>query len=205
MNTNQKWLLAGGLILLVLIFGFGFFYSTNQSRNTNRNLQVNSYSNQGQNNSVTKKNCVAEECLQVSDLNYPAGTLTNEAKTALTSAINDEYKARAVYQAVIDKFGSVRPFIMIIRAEEQHISSLKALFDKYGLPIPTDNTKDFPSLTSVAGACKIGVDAEIANANLYKNELLPQVTQYEDITAVFTQLKNASEQNHLPAFQRCAN
>ena len=28
---------------------------------------------------------------------------------------------------------------MIIRAEEQHISSLKSLFDKYGLEIPKDN------------------------------------------------------------------
>ena len=52
-------------------------------------------------------------------------------------------------------------------------------------------------------ACQIGVDAEIANAALYQNELLPVVADYEDITAVFTNLMNASEQKHLPAFERC--
>jgi len=52
-------------------------------------------------------------------------------------------------------------------------------------------------------ACQIGVDAEIANAALYRDELLPAVTAYEDITLVFENLMNASQQKHLPAFEKC--
>lgn len=52
-------------------------------------------------------------------------------------------------------------------------------------------------------ACQIGVDAEIANAALYRDELLPVVSENEDIMAVFENLMNASQQKHLPAFDRC--
>lgn len=149
--------------------------------------------------------CNVDSCLAVDGLEYPVGDLSQEAKSALESALDDEYKAYATYDAVIKKFGNVRPFIMIIRAEEQHISSLKGLFDKYGLDIPEN-----PYLGSItapetlSAACSTGVDAEIANADLYRNDLLPSVTDYEDITLVFNNLMNASQNQHLPAFERCA-
>ena len=149
-------------------------------------------------------NCVADECLLVDGLDYPVGTLSDAAKQALLSALDDEYRAFTSYQAVIAKLGAVRPFSMIIRAEEQHISSLKALFDKYGVAIPEN-----PYLSKVAvpstlqSACQVGVDAEIANASLYKETLLPAVKEYADITSVFTNLMNASQERHLPAFERC--
>jgi len=98
----------------------------------------------------------------------------------------------------------VRPFSMIIRAEESHITSLKSLFDKYGVTIP-ENTwaKKITVKPTVNENCQIGVDAEIANANLYKEQLLPIVAEYPDITNVFTNLMNASEQKHLVAFNKC--
>ncbi|MBP6929599.1 MAG: DUF2202 domain-containing protein [Candidatus Moranbacteria bacterium] len=120
------------------------------------------------------------------------------------TALDDEYKAFASYQAVIARLGSVRPFSMIIRAEEQHISSLKALLDKYGVSIPENkylSTVTAPATIQVA--CQVGVDAEIANVALYRDTLLPTVTAYPDITQVFTNLMTASEERHLPAFDRC--
>jgi len=36
--------------------------------------------------------------------------LNPETQAALIEAIQDEYKARAFYEAVMNKFGSVRPF-----------------------------------------------------------------------------------------------
>lgn len=160
----------------------------------------------GNNSSTSRKNCLADDCLEVDDLNYPAGELTDDVKTSLLKALDDEYKAHATYEAVIAKLGNVRPFIMIVRSEEQHISSLKALLDKYGVGIPENPyTNKVTVPETLAEACKIGVDAEIANASLYKDELLPNVTDYEDITLVFTNLMNASQEKHLAAFQRCAN
>lgn len=172
--------------------GIGAGNGLGQSRGTNGAVE-------------SRRNCLADGCLAIDDLNYPAGELTDAAGTALGKALDDEYKAYATYQAIIDKLGSTRPFIMIIRAEEQHISSLKALFDKYGLVIPENPyTGKIISPETLEKACTAGVEAEIANASLYKDDLLPNVTEYEDITMVFTNLMNASQQKHLVAFQRCA-
>jgi len=57
---------------------------------------------------------------------------------ALKEALDDEYKARATYQAVIEKFGSVRPFSNIVEAEGRHAEALIRLFRKYGLSVPKD-------------------------------------------------------------------
>lgn len=151
-----------------------------------------------------RANCLADDCLAVSDLEYPAGELTTDAKLALDKAITDEYKALSVYLAVIEKFGANRPFSMIKGAEEQHIAQLKAIYDKYALTLPSSAVVikiDAP--TTLQQACQIGVDAEIANAALYKNELLPAVIQYPEITTSFTNLMNASINKHLVAFDRC--
>jgi len=151
-----------------------------------------------------RANCVSDDCLLVSGLEYPAGDLSPDAKDALQMALDDEYKAYATYEAVIAKFGSTRPFSMIIRAEELHISSLKALFDKYGLTVPVNPyTGKVTAPASLTASCQTGVDAEISNADLYKSELLPKVTEYEDIALVFNNLMSASENKHLPAFEKC--
>jgi len=153
---------------------------------------------------ANKENCVSDECLNVTDLEYPAGTLPVEVETAIKSAIDDEYKAYSTYDAVIKKLGNVRPFSMIIRAEEQHISSLKAVFDKYGIAIPENPySGKITSPATLTEACATGSEAEIANAALYQDKLLPAVTSYSDITSVFETLMNASEDKHLPAFNKC--
>ena len=153
---------------------------------------------------VNRQNCLAEDCLMVDDFEYPAGELPQPIVGALNEAINDEYKAYSTYEAVIKKFGNVRPFSMIIRAEEQHISSLKSIYDKYGLTPPQNDLSDnITAPESVQQACQIGVDAEIANATLYQEKLLPAVIDYPDITAVFKNLSDASQQKHLPAFEKC--
>lgn len=149
-------------------------------------------------------NCLADDCLAVSDLEYPVGELTDEVKAALDEAINDEYKAMSTYQAVMDKFGEKRPFAMIIGAELQHIASLTAIYQKYGLAAPENSWEGKAAAPATfQEACQTGVDAEIANAALYKDKLIPAVSGYTDITQVFTNLMNASETKHLPAFERC--
>jgi len=160
-------------------------------------------SNQNQ-NEVNRQNCLADDCLLVDNLNYPAGELSQSAKDALDEAINDEYKALSIYEAVISKLGSVRPFSMIKGAEEQHIASLKAIYDKYGLIVPKNTLSGkVTAPATLKEACQTGVEAEIANASLYREKLLPAVKDYEDITSVFVNLMNASQEKHLAAFERC--
>jgi hypothetical protein len=129
----------------------------------------------------------------------------DQVKSSLERALEDEYKAYATYKGIIDSYGEVRPFSMIIQAEEQHIASLKTLFGIYNIQIPENafiGNITIPS--TLKEACSIGVEVEKQNVSLYKNELLPSVSSYADITATFTNLMNASQDRHLPAFTRCS-
>lgn len=193
----KKYIILG---VLAGIVGIVYFLIQQNSQFNNRNKEVGYL----QNVQISRSNCIADDCLAVQDLNYPAGELPENVKNSLDEAIIDEYKALSTYERVISKFGMVRPFSMIKGAEEQHIASLKAIYDKYGLTYPENqwiNKVTVP--TTLQQACQIGVDAEIANAALYRDKLLPEVKNYEDITIVFTNLMNASEQKHLSAFERC--
>lgn len=191
-----------GLFIVGLSGGYLIFKIAQDD--TPRTFTIGKGNQYGQTKNVNKGNCNSDDCLAIDNIDYPVGTLSEDAKVALEKAIDDEYKAYSTYEATIDKLGMIKPFSMIIRAEENHISSLKALFDKYGLDIPENEWKGKVTTGETKQeACQIGVDAEIANAKLYKEELLPAVTEYDDITNVFTNLMNASEQKHLPAFEKC--
>lgn len=186
--------------VVAIIIGLAVVYLQQNSQSINLNKGVSNR----QNAQINRNNCIADDCLAIQDLNYPAGKLPENVKNALDDAIDDEYKALTTYEKVINKFGMIRPFSMIKGAEEQHIASLKAVYDKYGLPYPKNQwTNKITVPTTLQQACQTGVDAEIANAALYRDRLLPLVTGYEDITLVFTNLMNASQQKHLPAFDRC--
>ena len=136
-----------------------------------------------------------------------AGSLPDPAVKALQLGLADERNAEAFYAAVMDKFGAVRPFSNIIKAEQRHEAMLLDLFQRYDVAVPGLPTGGVvPSVPPrLAEACQMGIDAEIANRDLYDKQLLPAVANYPDITQVFTALRDASEQNHLPAFRRCVN
>jgi hypothetical protein len=136
----------------------------------------------------------------------PAQPLSVPAAAALDEALADERHALSTYEAAIARFGPVRPFINIARAEERHIAALTALYERYGATMPAPAPPVAPASLpdSLADLCALGVVAEIANVALYDERLLPAVADYPDIVATMTRLRDASQQNHLPAFQRCA-
>jgi hypothetical protein len=129
--------------------------------------------------------------------------MLEKLKQALEEALADEYKARATYQLVLQKFGQIRPFVNILQSEERHIQALFSLFQKYQIPIPIDTWKDRVEMPdSVLSACEAGVQAEIENGEMYER-LLAMTEEYPDVQRVFMNLQRASQQNHLRAFQRC--
>ncbi len=131
------------------------------------------------------------------------GDLSDSEAEALLMALDDEYKAWAVYDQVIADFGAVRPFTSIQRAEETHIAALETLLDRYGLEMPANEYPgNVPTFDTLSEACAGGVQAEIDNAGLY--DQLFQMVDNPDIVQVFTSLQQASETKHLPAFERCA-
>jgi hypothetical protein len=118
----------------------------------------------------------------------------------LVYAIEDEYLAQAEYDAIMDTYGTQKPFSNIIKAEATHISLLEPLFEEYNAEIPI---KDWESLVlvpeSIETAYAIGVDAEEKNIAMYESFLKENLP--EDVRDVFEKLMNASEK-HLAAFQR---
>ena len=143
---------------------------------------------------------VAVLSLTVSAFAQTPQPLSNETSAALVMAINDEYKARATYQAALDKFGSVAPFSNIVPSETTHIAALERLFNAYGLPIPPDMyAGQVQAPATLKDAAQIGVEAEKANVAMYDGFLT--FVEESDVAAVFAQLRNASQAKHLPAFQ----
>lgn len=122
---------------------------------------------------------------------------------AFNEALDDEYCAWATYDIVIADFGEVPPFSNIRDAEARHIEALLTLFVCYGLPVPENPWPGkVTRYASLQEACEAGVAAGIANSGLY--DRLLAATDRPDILTVFRNLQEASQQRHLPAFQRCA-
>lgn len=132
-----------------------------------------------------------------------SGTLTDAEVSALTSVLQDEHNAKALYEQAIADLGNVRPFTQIVKAEERHIAAVERVFMRYGTEIPAvevgAQTQTFATL---ADACAAGVAAEKANVALY-DRLLAQVEK-ADVTRVLTALQSASQNSHLPALEACA-
>ncbi len=134
----------------------------------------------------------------------PVAPLDAAEVAALNEAINEEYGALNTYQAAIAQFGNIAPFSQIARSEQQHVNALARLFTRYGLAAPANpGLATTPAWDSVADACQTGVDAEIADAALY-DELKPSVDNADTQSVqVFANLKAASLNSHLPAFEAC--
>jgi len=130
------------------------------------------------------------------------GPLSDTEIDGLLRAIQEEYRAQALYQSIVDTFGDAYPFNYIVLSEAQHASQLVRLAQKYGVAVPdANNLGELPEFSTLAAACEAGVDAEIADAALY-DEIMPATT-HADLLRVYANLKAASLNNHLPAFQAC--
>ncbi len=122
----------------------------------------------------------------------------------LLYAAQDEYLARAEYAAIMDKFGVIRPFGNIIKAEESHLAWLKDAFAAFKLSFPADGSGAYiQAPATLLESYKAGVQAEIDNIAMYDRFLataLVQRPENQDLKVLFANLRNASE-NHLRAFQ----
>lgn len=123
-----------------------------------------------------------------------------------TTALNDEYHALATFQVVTEQFGAAHPFGNIIKAEQRRID---AILKASGQAVPANpylnGKKPRPvGPATLQDACAIGVQADIANAALYDDRLPPAAQGNARLATVLTALRDAPENNHLPAFRRCA-
>jgi len=114
-----------------------------------------------------------------------------------------EYAALASYQAVIDEFGDVEPYATIMEAEARQADALLRQLERMGVEVPENpylGLLEAPTdLTTAAEAWAVG---EIANVELY-DELIAQASD-ENLIRVFENLRRASLEEHLPAFEAAA-
>jgi hypothetical protein len=144
---------------------------------------------------------VAMLSVTVSAFAQTSQPISNETSMALVMAINDEYKTRATYQAVIGRCGPVALFTNIVRSEAAHIVALERLFDVCGLSVPPDTYEGkVQAPATLTEAAQIGIKAKKANVATYEGFLT--FVQEPDVVAVFAQLKSASQVKHLPAWRR---
>lgn len=142
--------------------------------------------------------CMAE----VTEAETPARATSTDA-SALAMALDDEYRAEAMYEAVIALHGEVRPFSNIIMAEQRHSQRVREEMDRLGIPHQADNPflGEISAPSSLLEACEQGAQAEIENIALY-DEILPTIGDVQ-VRATLSDLQWASKERHLPAFQQC--
>lgn len=118
----------------------------------------------------------------------------------LMYAVQDEYLAHGEYLAIVDKFGSQKPYTNIISAEETHLAYLKEVYLAYGLDFPADeSTSHIVIPANLLEAAETGVQAEIDNIAMY--ELFLTYDLPENVFEVFSALKSGSD-SHLLSFQK---
>lgn len=131
------------------------------------------------------------------------GALADEYLTVvdmLTYALQDEYLAHGEYQAIIDKFGSQKPYSNIILSEETHISYLREIYKSYNIEFPSDSSEtNIVIPNNLLEAAQTGVQAEIDNIAMYEKFLTYDLP--DSVRDIFIILKDGSK-NHLNSFQK---
>lgn len=114
-----------------------------------------------------------------------------------------EYAAAASYKAVLDKYGDVEPYYSIYAAELRHVSALVRQLERLGEEVPANPyLGQLAAPASLEVAAKAWAEGEIENIELY--DFLLAQTESPQLVRVFENLRAASQNSHLPAFEAAA-
>ena len=101
------------------------------------------------------------------------------------------------------RHGQTHPFVNIVRAEQRHEQMVKTLMERHSVDVPARQAMDIPEVPSSVGACAtLAAKLERENIALY-DRMIADVKE-QDIKTAFGNLRGASLNNHLPAFERWA-
>lgn len=131
-------------------------------------------------------------------------TMTGE-EVILTALMgpDGEYAAAASYLAVLEEYGQVEPYATIYEAELRHADALIRQLERLGAEVPEN-----PYLGQIAAPADLqsGAEAwaegEVLNVELY--DYLLTMTDDEQLIKVLNNLRSASLDSHLPAFEAAA-
>ena len=136
----------------------------------------------------------------------PASVNTNAEKAAWEALMSPEgeYANYAAYDAVIQKFGQLEPYVSVARAEQNHIQALSRQLQRYGVAVPANPyLGQIPAPATLKAAAQLEADAEVANAAMY-DKLMSMANGDAQLQRVFTNLQRASRDMHLVLFNKAA-
>jgi len=114
-----------------------------------------------------------------------------------------EYAAGASYEAVLDAFGDVEPYASIYQAETKHADALIRQLERLGEEVPENPyTGTIAAPADLQTAAEAWAEGEVANVELY--DFLISQTDDPQLIKVFENLRSASLDMHLPAFEAAA-
>lgn len=114
-----------------------------------------------------------------------------------------EYAAAASYLAVLEEFGDVEPYATIYEAELRHANALIRQLERLGVEVPENPYEgNIEAPADLETAALAWAEGEILNIELY-DYLLTQ-TDDSQLTRVLNNLRSASLDSHLPAFEEAA-
>lgn len=142
----------------------------------------------------------------------PKESLSDAEKKGLLLMREEEKMARDLYKALYEKWG-IRAFSNIAKSEQQHMDSIKALLDRYGLadPVGTKKPGEFsdPALQkayddllkkgSLSRAEAVTVGAMVEEMDIKDLREEKRKADNKDILMVYENLEKGSR-NHLLAF-----
>lgn len=147
---------------------------------------------------------VSEEPVSMVELGFGSeGALETEEHTIeemLLYAIEDELRAKAEYEMIMDTYDITKPFSNIANSEQTHINLLVPLLEAYEVDYDESEILDhLIEINSLLEAYQVGVIAEIDNIAMY--DLFLTYDLPDDLIQAFTALRDASY-NHLAAFEK---
>ena len=147
-----------------------------------------------------------EQEAEVSDIVIPQGVVEGTDAYLLWEALmgaDGEYAALASYQAVLDEYGDVEPYATIMAAEARHADALIRQLDRLGVVIPENPyLGDIPAPADLQTAAAAWAEGEVLNVELY-DQLIADA-ESDQVIKVFNNLRSASLDSHLPAFELAA-
>lgn len=114
-----------------------------------------------------------------------------------------EYAAAASYLAVLEEFGQVEPYATIYEAEIRHADALVKQLERIGAEVPENPyIGQIAAPADLQAAAQAWAEGEVANIELY--DKLLTLTDDPQLVKVLNNLRSASLDSHLPAFEEAA-
>jgi len=114
-----------------------------------------------------------------------------------------EYAAAASYLAVLDAYGDVEPYATIYSAELRHADALIRQLERLGVEVPENPyLGQIQAPADLETAALAWAEGEVLNIELY--DYLLTMTDDAQLTKVLNNLRSASLDSHLPAFEAAA-